>query len=216
MVELGSNWYLEVLDHVIDQVRTEEVSCREDTPTKRRVLGGFLYHAGLSYRKIERFIDRSHVAVHDWYHRLAHLFEPSCDRRHAVAVDETKLDIEDQEVYVRAAVDVDSFEILYVEVSPGRSSLDALLFLKEVLKHCRGRPLILADRGGGYDWPLDLLECESWRETWGERSLIEAWFAVLKYRTMLFRHRFPHYSSLKSTDDWLTAFAVLHNALLQS
>lgn len=60
-----------------------------------------------------------------------------------------------------------------------------------------------------------MLECDSRRETWGERSLIEAWFVVLKYRTMLFRHRFPHYSSLESTDDWLTAFAVLHNAILQ-
>ena len=179
-------------------------------------LGGFLYHAGLSYRKIERFVDRSHVAVHDWYHRLAHLFEPDRDCRRAVSVDETKLAIEDQEVYVWAAVDVDTFEVLHVEVSPGRSSLDTLLFLNEVLTHCRGRPLILADRGGWYDWLLPLLECESRRETWGERSLIEAGFGLLKYRTMLFRHRFPHYSSVESTDGWVTAFAALHNALLQS
>jgi len=38
---------------------------------------------------------------------------------------------------------------------------------------------------------------------------------VVKYRTMLFRHRFPYYSSLESTDNWLTAFAALNNAHLQ-
>lgn len=40
------------------------------------------------------------------------------------------------------------------------------------------------------DWPLDLLEREEKRETWGDRSLVETGFSVLKYRTMLFRHRF--------------------------
>ena len=145
MVEIGSDW-------VFGSARPH----RRPSTRRRSILPRG--HTGLSYRKIERFIDRSHVAVHDWYHRLRHLFEPDCDRRRAVAADETTLDIEDQEVYVWSAVDVDTSEILHVEVSPGRSSLDALLFLKEVLKHCRGRPLILADCGGWYDWPLNLLE----------------------------------------------------------
>ena len=96
-----------------------------------------------------------------------------------------------------------------------RLSLDALLFLKEALKYCRGQPAPPVDRGEWYDWPLDLLNCEPKRETWGDRSLIEAWFGVLKFRTMLFRHRFPHYSTRESTRSWLRAFAALHNAMLQ-
>ena len=96
----------------------------------------------------EPFVDVCHVAVHDWYHRLEHLFEPDRDRREAATVDET--------------------------------------------------------------------ECEGNQETCGDRSLIEAWFSVLKYRTMPFRHRFPHYSTRESTESWLTAFAALHNAMLQS
>ncbi|QZA89740.1 DDE-type integrase/transposase/recombinase [Salinarchaeum sp. IM2453] len=125
------------------------------------------------------------------------------------------MEIKDEEVYVWAAVDVDTFEVLHVDVSPGRSSLDALLFLKETLKYRRGRPVVLADRGEWYDWPLDFLNCEPKRETWGDRSLIEAWFGVLKFRTMLFRHRFPQYSTRESTRSWLRAFATLHNAMLQ-
>ena len=106
----------------IDQAREEEIFSCEDTPIEQRVLAGFVYHAGLSFRRIEPFVDVCHVAVHDWYHRLEHLFEPDRDRREAVAVDETKLDIEDEEVSVRAAVDVDTFEVLHIEVSPGRST----------------------------------------------------------------------------------------------
>jgi putative transposase len=60
-----------------------------------------------------------HVAVHDWYHRLKHPFEPDRDRHEAVAVDETKLEIEGEEVYVWAAVDVETFEVLHVDASPG-------------------------------------------------------------------------------------------------
>jgi len=77
--------------------------------------------------------------------------------------------IEDQELYVWAAIDVVTFEVVHVEVSPGRSELDALLFLKTVLERCHGEPVILADRGPWYNWPFDDLElpCGSRRDTWG-------------------------------------------------
>lgn len=64
--------------------------------------------------------------MHDWYHRLANLFELDCDRWRAV--DETKLDIEDEGVYGWAAVEVETFEVLHVEVSPGRANLDGSLW----------------------------------------------------------------------------------------
>jgi transposase-like protein len=91
-----------------------------------------------------------------------------------------------------------------------------LLFIKQVLKRCRGDPVVLVDRDPWYNWPLDNLDlCESRRETWGgERSLVEAWFGLLKYRTRLFYNRFPHYSSWKSVDRWVKSFAAIHNAIL--
>ena len=120
-----------MLDRMIEKAREQEVFSREDTPTRRRVLAAFLYHAGLSYRKIEPFVGRSYEAVRQWFHRLKHLFEPDCQERDEVAVDETNIEIDGKEVYVWAAVDCETLEVLAVEVSPGRSSLDALLFLKE-------------------------------------------------------------------------------------
>lgn len=203
-----------MLDRMVEKAREQEIFSREDTPTERRVLAAFLYHAGLSYRKIEPFVERSYEAIRQWFHRLKHLFEPDCRERHEVAVDETKIDVDGQTLYVWAAVDCDTLEVLHVDVSPGRSSLDALLFLKEVLTRCRGRPLVRADRGPWYDWPLELLDCDAERETWGNRSLIEAWFGLFKYRTRRFWHRFPYRSTADSTRSWLKAFATLHNATL--
>jgi len=61
---------------------------------------------------------------------MAHLFEPEPNSHGAVAVDETKVSVENDQVYVWAAVDVDSFEVVHIEVSPGRSNLDTLMFAR--------------------------------------------------------------------------------------
>jgi hypothetical protein len=49
----------EILDCIVDRARWQEVFSREITPTEQRVLAAFLYHAGLPYRKIEPFVERS-------------------------------------------------------------------------------------------------------------------------------------------------------------
>lgn len=52
-----------MFDRMVEKARQQEILSRGDTPTERRVLMAFLYHAGLSYRKIEPFIDRPHEAI---------------------------------------------------------------------------------------------------------------------------------------------------------
>ena len=69
------------------------------------------------------------------------------DYHATVAVDETKVSVEDDEVYVWAAVDVDTFEVVHIEVSPGRSDLNATLFLRTVPKRCRGQAMTVVNRG---------------------------------------------------------------------
>jgi putative transposase len=137
-----------MFNRIVEQVREEEIFSREDTLTEQRVKSAFLYHAGLSYRRVER----------KWYDRLAQLFEPESDYHSTIAIDNTKLNLEETEVYVWLAVDVDTFEAIHIEVSPGRSDLDVLLFIKQVLKHCRGDPVVLVDRGPWYNWALDNLD----------------------------------------------------------
>lgn len=45
-----------MLDCVVEQAREQEVFSREGTPTEQRVKPAFLYHAGLSYRRVERVV----------------------------------------------------------------------------------------------------------------------------------------------------------------
>jgi transposase-like protein len=56
---------------------------------------------------------------------------------------------------VWSAVDVDSKELLALEASYGRSSLNALSFLKKALKMCTNKPLVIVDSGPWYRWAVD-------------------------------------------------------------
>lgn len=62
-----------------------------------------------------------------------------------------EIEIDGSEHYVWAAVNCDTLEVLSIEVSPGRSSLDALLLLSNVLERWRGHLLMWVDRGPWYD-----------------------------------------------------------------
>jgi transposase-like protein len=66
--------------------------------------------------------------------------------RRCIAFDETKLSVKGVHVYVWSAVDVDSRELLALEASYGGSCLNALAFLKEALRMCTDKPLVLVDR----------------------------------------------------------------------
>jgi putative transposase len=94
-----------MLDRMVEKARQQEIFSREDTPTEKRVLGAFLSHAGLSFRKIEPVVGCCYEAIRDWFHRCKHLFKPDCQARQDVAVDETKIEIDGTEHYVWAAVD---------------------------------------------------------------------------------------------------------------
>jgi transposase-like protein len=60
-------------------------------------------------------------------------------------------------VYVWSAVDVDSKKLLALEASYGRSSLNALAFLKKALKMCTNKPLV---KGPWYKWAFERLGLE--------------------------------------------------------
>ncbi|MGC9146103.1 MAG: hypothetical protein ACP5GS_08375 [Nitrososphaeria archaeon] len=58
-----------------------------------------------------------------------------------------KLKVNGNIVYVWAAVDVDTRELLVIKATKGRSAFDVMLFLKEVLKKCTNRQIFVMDRG---------------------------------------------------------------------
>jgi len=177
-----------------------------------------LYLAGLSLRDIsERYelIGASRESVREWVHRVSMLFGPSRKPRRIVAVDETVISFKGHRCFIWSAVDVDSGEIIAVYASRGRSLLNALIFLKMVLKSCENRPLMVVDRGPWYPWALRRLGLEHVHETFGKRNRIERWFRELKDRTKRFYNN-VNAKTIKSIEELVRAIALIHNSILNA
>jgi transposase-like protein len=80
-------------------------------------------------------------------------------------------------------------ELLALEASYGRSSLNALAFLKKALKICANRPLPMVDKGPWYRWALERLGLEYKHERFGMRNRVERLFRYLKEKTIVFHHK---------------------------
>jgi transposase-like protein len=106
-----------------------------------------------------------------------------------IAVYETKLRVKKSYVYIWSAVDVDSKELLALEASYGRSSLNAPSFLKKALRMCTDKPLVLVDKGPWYRWAFERLGLEYRHERFGIRNRVERFFRYLKERTVVFHHK---------------------------
>ncbi|MCD6130991.1 MAG: IS6 family transposase [Candidatus Hydrothermae bacterium] len=89
---------------------------RKSVDTK--ALAILIYQAGLSYRKTKKILNLlenlSHESVRKWYKKCKELFDVKRRVRRAVAVDETKVKIENNQIYIWNAIDVDDRSILAV------------------------------------------------------------------------------------------------------
>jgi len=129
------------------------------------------------------------------------MYNPSKKHRRLIAVDETVVKVNGYRCYLWAAIDVDSREVLAVYISRGRSMLNALIFLKRVLKACENNPVIVVDRGPWYPWTLKRLEIEYFHETFGERNRIERWFRKTKRKNKEIQQQHKHKITKESRRD---------------
>jgi len=204
---------------LVERVQALKVFQRNKKPVRLKVLSTLLYYASLSYRVAAGFASVetpvSHEAVRLWRRRVREATpEPKLRRRRLVAIDETKLKLKGEQFYLWAAVDVDTHEVLGFKASWQRSSLDAILFMRQVLKLCSNKPLILVDKGPWYPWAFIQLGLRFRHMTFGLRNRIEQWFSHLKARTKRFYNNFPHGSSLKSVQTYLAIHTATYNLLL--
>ena len=171
---------------LLEAVLERRVFKRNRVSLVEKVYACILFLAGLSTRCMtERFglIRASREAVRLWVHRLEGLLYHGPPRkRFMVAVDETKIKLNGLWVYLWAAIDVESREVLAVYASYHRSSLNAYIFLTMVMDACLNRPIILVDGGPWYPWALRQLNLPWIHVTFGPRSYIERWFRTLKER----------------------------------
>ena len=111
--------------------------------------------AGLSSWEIAEEIGVSHSSVLEWARAIASIQGSVPQReRKLIAVDETELKVNGRIVYVWAAMDIDTRELLAMEATWSRSAIHALLFLRKVLGRCTNRPTFVVDGGPWYRWAL--------------------------------------------------------------
>jgi putative transposase len=162
-----------------------------------------------SCRKVSKVISMalepiSKSAVHYLAKKVSSVKEPKV--RICIVVDETKLSVKGVYVYVWSAVDVDSRELLALEASYGRSSLNALTFLKKALKMCTNKPLDIVDKGPWYRWAFERL---------GLEYRYERFFRYLKERTVVFHHKMSarnHIQGITNLKLFLTLFTIYYQA----
>ncbi len=204
------------LSQLIDHVKATKVFRRNKKDVELKILAALLYFFGLSLRKtsdyLSLFEEISHESVRIYYHRLKKVLKkPGKKKRRLIAIDETKIKLENNQIFVWAAIDVDTKECLAIWASEGRSSFHAYVFLREVLKYCENEPEVVVDRGFWYLWALKRLGLKYRHETFGDRNAVEGFFSRFKERTKRFWNRFPFRSSFESVQSWLESFVALYN-----
>lgn len=210
-----------MLEHIIYLLMTKKAFVRARVPMEVRALGILLVYLGLSYRKTQLVLSMlynvSYEAIRKWYHKASGIFDLTIEKKHrtAIAIDETMVKIGDEWYYLWAAIDIETWEILGVYLSRGRSHLDTLMFLKKVLKYCENKPYVYVDGGPWYPWALDRLGLEWEHKTFGKRNPIEEWFSILKRRIKVFYKKWGKRTAIKTVETWCLAFVAMYNLILQ-
>jgi len=160
---------MSALSVLVDVVGRAGVFKRNKTSLEVKVLAALLCFAGLSYRGVAKAVGgisyglvyRAFTAIRDA------LPKPERRYRRCIAVDEVKIERRGEPIYLFlwAARDVDTKEVLTFRASFTRSSLDAEIFLKQILEYCENKPLFLVDKGPWYREAFERLGLEYRHET---------------------------------------------------
>jgi putative transposase len=204
-----------MLQLVEDALEHKRVFRRAGKSNWLRSLGIVLYHLGLSLRDCStvlfNFGEASHEAIRKWYLRCRELFLPKRRKRGAIAVDETKIKIQGKWMYIWAAIDIDTWDVLATWASQGRSGLEALSFIRKAMEVCENSPVVYVDGAPWYRWALNRLGVPWEHRTFGPRNPIEQWFGILKQRIKRFYNRWPHNAGIEQVNKWIRSFTSCYH-----
>jgi putative transposase len=127
---------------LLKAVQDANIFRRNKRPLRSKVVACLLYLSGLSYRAMTYqtgLIGASHVSVFRRVHAVRRIMPrvPKRERK-LVAMDETKLKINGRHVFVWAAIDVDTKELLAVYASYYRSHISTIAFVRRVWRPVKG------------------------------------------------------------------------------
>jgi len=205
------------LNSNIDQIELGFVE-REATPEFLMKLSIQLHLSGLSLSNTVRVLDvfgvqRARSTVHNWVHK-ADLQPESGKKPDHVAVDETVIQLNDEQYWLYAAVDPETNELLHTSLEPTTNTVLAQRFLTEIdEKHDVSEAVFLIDGAqslqaachrGGYDFRY---------EKHGNRNAVERVFREIKRRTICFSNCFSN-ASAETADDWIRSLSFAWNQLI--
>src|SRR6056297_3856409 len=131
-------------------------------------------------------VERARSTVHNWIHK-ADLQPTSGKNPDHVAVDETVIQLNDEQYWLYAAVDPETNELLHTTLEPTRNTMIAQTFLAKIdEKHDVSEAVFLIDGSqslqaachrGGYDFRY---------EKHGNQNAVERVFREIKRRTICF------------------------------
>jgi Transposase and inactivated derivatives len=201
----------------LDEINLEFVE-REATPRLLMKLSIQLHLAGLSLSNtvsiLEVFgVQRARSTVHNWVHKAD--LQPESGRcPDHVAVDETVIQLNDEQYWLYAAVDPETNELLHTKLEPTTTKVLAHSFLTELSeKHDISDAVFLVDGSHSLQNGCQRHGFDFRYEKYGNRNAVERIFREIKRRTFCFSNCFSN-AEAETADDWLRSFSFAWNQLI--
>jgi transposase-like protein len=205
------------LNGCLDQIDLEFVE-REATPRLLMKLSIQLHLAGLSLSNTVSILDifgveRARSTVHNWVHKAD--LQPEDGRKpDHIAVDETVIQLNDEQYWLYAAVDPHTNELLHTKLEPTTNKVLAHSFLAELSeKHDVSDAVFLVDGSHSLQDACHRHGLDFRYEKHGNRNSVERVFREVKRRTISFSNCFSN-ASAATADDWIKSFSFAWNQLI--
>jgi transposase-like protein len=201
----------------LDEINLEFVE-REATPRLLMKLSIQLHLAGLSLSNTVSFlevfgVDRVRSTIHNWVQK-ADLQPESGRSPNHVTVDETVIQLANEQYWLYAAVDPDSNDLLYTKLEPTRNNMFADQFFAELRdKHDVDNATFLVDGAAPLQRACDKHGLDFRYERHGNRNSVERVFREVKRRTTSFSNCFSN-AEAQTANEWLRSLSFAWNQLI--
>jgi len=201
----------------LDQIDLDLVE-REATPRLLMKLSIQLHLSGLSLSNTVSILEifgvrRARSTVHNWVHKADLQPEDGQSPDH-VAVDETVIQLNDEQYWLYAAVDPQTSRLLHTKLRPTTTKVLAHSFLAELSeKHEVDDAVFLVDGSKSLQAACHRHGFDFRYEKHGNRNAVERVFREAKRRTICFSNCFSN-AEAETVDDWLQSLSLAWNQLI--
>jgi transposase-like protein len=205
------------LNDSLDEIELGFVE-QEATPRLLMKLSIQLHLDGISLSNtvsnLELFgVDRVKSTAQNWVHKADLQPEDGHSPDH-VAVDETVIQLDDEQYWLYAAVDPDTNGLLHTKLEPTRTNVLAHAFFSELRKkHDVDAAVFLVDGATPLKDACTRHGLGFRYEKHGYRKCVERVFREVKPRTNAFSNCFSH-TEAETVEEWFRSFAFVWNQLI--